>query len=84
MASFSEVMSEATANSANVRLVRSGTTRAVPATVTYDATKMRVTLNPSAKLRPGVRYTATVTAGAEDLAGNPLSARKTWSFKVKG
>ena len=83
-ASFSEVMGEATVNSATVRLVKSGTTRAVQASVTYDATKMRVTLNPSAKLRPGARYTATVTVGAQDLAGNPLSARKAWSFKVKG
>ena len=84
VASLSEVMGEATVNRATVKLVRGGTTRAVPATVTYDATTMKATLSPSAKLRPGTRYTATVTAGAEDLAGNPLSASKTWSFKVRG
>ena len=84
VASFSEVMGEATVNGTTFKLVRDGTTKAVPAAVTYDATTMEATLNPSAKLRPGTRYTATVTAGAEDPAGNPLSARKTWSFKVRG
>ncbi|CAA9395404.1 MAG: hypothetical protein AVDCRST_MAG03-881 [uncultured Rubrobacteraceae bacterium] len=84
VATFSEVMGEATVNRTTVKLVRSGTTRAVPAAVTYDATTSKATLNPSAKLMPGTRYTATVTTGVEDLAGHSPSATKAWSFKVRG
>ena len=84
VATFSEVVNGTTVNRTTVKLVMSGTTKAVPATVTYDATARKVTLNPSAKLRPGAKYVATVTAGTEDLAGNTLSARKAWSFKVRG
>ena len=35
---------------------------------------------PTASLQNGVSYTATVTNGVKDLDGNPLSARKDWSF----
>ncbi|MFL5992584.1 MAG: Ig-like domain-containing protein, partial [Rubrobacteraceae bacterium] len=33
-------------------------------------------LNPNRNLRAGTTYTAVVNTGANDLAGNPLSARK--------
>jgi PKD repeat protein len=40
-------------------------------------------LNPTADLAQGVTYTATLaggTGGVTDVAGNPLTADKTWSF----
>jgi len=40
------------------------------------------TLNPSANLVAGATYTATITTGATDVAGNSLSAPRTWSFTV--
>ena len=35
---------------------------------------------PGSILESGTQYTATVTTGARDAAGNPLPAAKTWSF----
>jgi hypothetical protein len=37
-------------------------------------------LTPSAPLSPGTDYTATVTTGVTDVAGNPLAADVSWSF----
>lgn len=62
----------------------------VPAAVRYDATYKRAILDPSANLQSGATYTATITTGAKDLAGNALdqnpavsgSQAKTWSFTV--
>lgn len=37
-------------------------------------------LTPLATLSPGLTYTARLTTGLADLAGNHLTAEKTWSF----
>jgi hypothetical protein len=52
----------------------------ITATVTYDSATKKATLDPSADLNPGTKYTATVTTGAKDKAGNPLISAKVWSF----
>jgi hypothetical protein len=31
-------------------------------------------------LEPGTTYTATLTTGAKDLAGNALASNRVWSF----
>ncbi len=51
--------------------------------MSYSASSRRATLNPSAALAGGATYTATVTTGAKDLAGNPLAASKSWSFTTR-
>lgn len=66
-----------------VRLVRRGTTRPVSAAVAYNPDTMRVTLNPAIKLSSGASYTATITTGARDAAGNALPANKTWGFRIR-
>ena len=33
-----------------------------------------------ANLTPSTEYTATITTGAKDLAGNALAANKVWTF----
>jgi hypothetical protein len=38
------------------------------------------TFTPTAKLGNGLTYTATLTTGIKDLAGNPMAAPYTWSF----
>ena len=83
LATFSEAMQTSTITKATVTRVRKGTTRPVVAKVSYSPTTKRATLDPSASLARGATYTATVTTGAKDLAGNPLAPRKTWSFTVK-
>lgn len=80
-AAFSEAMRANTLTKTTVRLVSRGTTRPVNAAVAYNPDTMRVTLDPASNLSSGEAYTATITTGAKDAAGNALPA-KTWSFKV--
>jgi hypothetical protein len=86
-ATFSEAMDQSTIiTPANTfTLTKQGATTPVGASVSYDATAKKATLNPSANLEAGATYTATVkggTGGAKDLAGNPLTSDKTWSFST--
>ena len=53
-------------------------TTAVSGTVTYSGTT--ATFTPSNILAASTIYTATITTGAKDLAGNALAANTVWSF----
>jgi hypothetical protein len=74
-ATFSEAV---TGVSATTFTLRQGTT-AVPAAVTYNATTRVATLDPTASLTADRTYTATLTSGIRDAAGNQLAAT-TWTF----
>ncbi len=52
----------------------------VTGTVTYSAIGASATFTPAAALTAGVVYTATITTGASDLAGNSLASAYTWTF----
>ena len=88
---FSEPMKATTVNGNTIKLYKTGSTSAVGATVSYNATAKKATLNPNANLQRGVKYKAVVSAGARDLAGNPLdqsptvvgNPSKSWFFTVK-
>lgn len=80
-AAFSEAMSAATLNRTTFKLVKKGTRTPVAAGISYSGNK--ATLNPSRNLTAGATYTATVTTGAKDVAGNPLAATKTWRFTIR-
>ncbi len=54
---------------------------AVAGTVTYVATT--ATFTPSILLSPNTVYTATITTGAKDLAGNALTGNYLWSFTTR-
>ncbi len=73
---FSEVMDQATINNTTFTLKQDATV--VPGTLAYSGTA--ATFTPSAILTAGVTYTATITTGAKDLAGNALAANTVWSF----
>jgi hypothetical protein len=80
-ANFSEAMSASTITSASFTLTLGGTP--VSASVSYDPTTKKATLNPNAALQTGKTYTAKVkggSAGVKDSAGNPMAADKVWSF----
>lgn len=54
----------------------------ITAVISYNATSRVATLNPSATLAAGTKYTATLTGGTSairDAAGNPLKT-VSWSF----
>jgi len=75
-ATFSEAMDPSTVNSSTFTLTQ-GTTP-VSAAVTYIGTT--ATLAPLSNLVSGGPYTATITTGAKDLAGNALAGNYSWSF----
>ena len=52
----------------------------VPATVSYTPGSVTATLTPSSPLAYATPYTAAVTTGAKDLAGNALAADFRWTF----
>lgn len=76
--SFDEPMNAATFTTSTFTLRADGASVNVPASVT--ASGATATLNPTANLAPGTRYTATVAQSVTDAAGNPLGSNATWSF----
>jgi hypothetical protein len=80
-ATFSEAMNPLTINNSTFQLTQGANT--VAATLSYDAITFTATLTPTVPLLPNTAYTATVTSGATDLAGNPLGTAgppNPWSF----
>jgi hypothetical protein len=80
-ATFTEAMNPLTLTNATFQLTQGG--NAVAATLAYDAITFTATLTPTVALLPGTTYTATVTSGATDLAGDPLGdtgPSNPWTF----
>ena len=75
-ATFSEAMDPATLNTVTFTLKQGATD--VAGAVTYAGTT--ATFNPTGNLAPNVPFTATITTGVKDLAGNALATTYTWSF----
>ena len=75
-ATFSEVMDPLTINTTTF-VLKQGIT-AITGIVTY--TGMTATFSPLANLTSGTTYTATVTTGSKDIAGNAMVNNYTWSF----
>lgn len=83
-ATFSETMDPDTLQGTTFTLTKKGTAAPVPARVAYSsAPAAKATLNPARKLKAGATYTAEITTGATDEAGNALAANKVWTFTVK-
>jgi N,N-dimethylformamidase beta subunit-like, C-terminal/Domain of unknown function (DUF4082)/Bacterial Ig-like domain/Bacterial Ig domain len=77
---FSEDLAPGTVDSNSFTL--SDGTNLVAATVTYDGPSKTATLTPSSPLTANTQYTATLTTGITDVAGNPLAAAVNWSFTI--
>src|SRR5450759_1867595 len=73
---FSKAMTASTINGTTFTL-KQGTTPVV-GTVAY--TGLIATFTPTSLLAAGTTYTAAITTGAKDLAGNALAAKTEWSF----
>jgi hypothetical protein len=78
-ATFSEAMKASTINSTTFTLAGPGTTP-VAGVVTYVVSSDVATFTPNSPLALNTLYTATITTGAENLAGNPLATDFVWSF----
>jgi len=72
-------MDPLTINTTSLLLTGPGAT-AVTGTVGYTVLSKIATFTPSSSLAPNTLYTATITTGAKDLAGNPIGSGISWSF----
>jgi len=73
---FSKALDPSTITNVTFTLMQ-GTTP-VTGTVTYAG--VTATFTPTANLAASTVYTATITTGVKDLAGNALAANYSWSF----
>jgi hypothetical protein len=78
-ASFSEAMSASTITTASFAVTGPGATP-VAGTVAYNASTDIARFTPTVALTPSTAYTATVTTGVKDLAGNALAGNHSWIF----
>jgi len=76
-ATFSEAMDSSTINTSNFTLTGPGLT-AVVGTVSFTGTI--ATFTPAVNLLASTLYTATITTGVKDSAGNSLAANYVWTF----
>jgi hypothetical protein len=77
-ASFNEPIDGTTITNSTFTLA--GPNGAVDASRTLSADKKTVTLDPTNNLANSTEYTATVTTGVKDLAGNALASNQSWTF----
>jgi Ice-binding-like/Bacterial Ig-like domain len=78
-ATFSVPMNPATINGKTFTLTGPGAT-AVTGLVAYAAIGNTLTFTPTANLPASTLFTATITTGAQDLAGVALAANYVWTF----
>jgi len=78
-ATFSEAMDSSTINTSSFTLNGS----AISGTVSYDSATMTAAFTPSADLASNITYTAAITTGVKDSAGNNMASNYTWSFTTK-
>lgn len=81
-ATFSEAMNQTTINDTTFTLQVSGPPLGplLAGVYTYDVASNVSTFNPTSDLSPNTQYTATITTGVKDLAGNGLASDKVWTF----
>jgi len=77
---FSKAMNPLTINAQTFTLMQG--TNSIPGAVAYTGTT--ATFTPTNTLSAGTAYTATITTGAKDIAGNALAANTVWSFTTGG
>jgi hypothetical protein len=73
-ATFNEAMDPLTISNSNF------TVAGVTGSVGFDVVNKVATFTPNSPLTANTTYTATVTTGVSDLAGNKLAVAKIWSF----
>jgi len=78
-ATFSEAMKPSTINTTTFTLTGPGIAP-VAGAVTYVASSDVATFTPNSPLALNTLYTATITTGAQDLAGDPLASDYVWTF----
>ena len=75
-ATFTKAMDTGTITTTTFTLTQAGV--AVSGTVTYSG--VTAVFTPTSNLAPNKPFMATITTGAEDLAGNALASNYVWTF----
>lgn len=78
-ATFSEAMNPATISGTTFTLTAPGGV-VVPGTVVYAVSGSAAIFTPTTALTASTLFTATITTGAQDLAGNSLASNFVWTF----
>jgi hypothetical protein len=78
-ATFSEPMTASTISTTTFSVTAPGAV-AVPGAVSYNDAINTAIFTPSVALAAATYYTATISVGAKDATGNPMSSGKVWSF----
>ncbi len=81
-ASFSEAMNPSTITAATFTVIGPGASP-VTGTIAYSSSLDMASFVPSAALSSNTSYTAMITTGAQDVAGNALAINHAWSFTTK-
>jgi chitodextrinase/photosystem II stability/assembly factor-like uncharacterized protein len=81
-ATFNEDIDPSTINSATF-ILKDSTNNLVPGSVSYNSSTKTATFVPSINLAYSTTYTATVTTGVTDLAGNNMTSNIFWSFTTE-
>jgi hypothetical protein len=86
-AKLSEAVRSGTVTKANVKLVKAGSSKAVPVVISYNSAKHKIKINPKHDLAHNTKYQVTVKTAVLDLAGNHLDQKsksglqpKKWNF----
>src|SRR5437867_3072902 len=77
-ATFSEAVQRSTINT-NTSTVKDKN-RPVAGTVSLSPDGKTATFTPSSNLAASATYTATISTGVKDLAGNAMAANYVWTF----
>ncbi|MFL5328627.1 MAG: NPCBM/NEW2 domain-containing protein [Gemmataceae bacterium] len=80
---MSEPLDPISVTTTTITLMKQGTNISLPSTITYDRASRTVRLQPSANLKTGSVYVATIKGGpngVRDSVGNTLAADVVWTF----
>ena len=77
---FNEEMDPSTITTATLKVTGGPGVPPVTGKVDYDGTTTTAIFTPTTELSNNIRYTATVTTGARDKAGNRLAHNYEWTF----
>jgi len=80
-ATFNEAMAPASITAATFKVTGPGAAP-VAGNVSYNAGNYMASFTPTVALAAGTAYSATITNGATDVAGNPLAANVVWNFST--
>jgi|GEM_PF-590307 len=81
-ATMSKALDPSTVTATNVTVAPTAGGAALAATVTYDDTTQKITLDPTGQLDPSTSYTVKIKGGSSGVASwtTPVAADITWTF----